>query len=82
MIKLKKIRIDQPHKIKVITNTIIKNEYVENYVGNYIVIPLAYQQQELKTKNKLMKENVVVKEVPFFEVSNVEGTTIYIGSEV
>ena len=54
----------------------------EKYKGEYNITPLAFKQQELKTKDKLLEENVIVKEVPFFEVSNTEGTTVYIGSEV
>lgn len=54
----------------------------EKYEGEYNITPLAFQQQELETKNRILEENVIVREVPFFEVSNTEGTTVYIGSEV
>ena len=54
----------------------------EKYKGEYNITPLAFQQQELETKNRILEENVIVREVPFFEVSNTEGTTVYIGSEV
>lgn len=54
----------------------------ESYKGKYTIIPLAFQEQKLETKNKVLKENVIVKEVPYYETSNKQGTTIYIGSEV
>lgn len=58
------------------------NPDIDTYKGSYNIIPLAYKKQELETKNKLMEKNLIVKEVPFYEVSNQEGTTVYIGSEV
>lgn len=54
----------------------------EKYKGEYNITPLAFQQQKLETKDKFLEENVIVREVPFYEVSNVEGTTVYIGREV
>lgn len=64
------------------TDTVVITDYKNKYEGEYNITPLAFQQQELETKDKYLEENVIVKEVPFFEVSNVEGTTVYIGSEV
>ena len=52
------------------------------YEGEYNITPLAFEQQELETKNKILEDNLIVKEVPYFEVSNIQGTTVYIGSEV
>lgn len=55
----------------------------DTYQGPYNVIPKAFEQQTLKTANRLMTENVVVLEVPYFEVGNDEnGTTVYIAKEV
>lgn len=55
----------------------------EIYDGEYIVTPSTNSEQTLNTANKLMKENVVVKEIPYFEVSNNSGgNTVYIGNEV
>ena len=37
--------------------TIEKVIDVEHYKGEYNIIPQAYEQQELETKNKVMKKN-------------------------
>lgn len=65
-------------------NDVIKviSDDVEKYEGIYDITPQAFQNQELYTKDKLLKENITVKEIPFFETSNQYGNTIYIGSEV
>lgn len=55
---------------------------IERYKGDYIITPMAYDEQELETKNKLLEDNITVKEIPYYQVSNIDGTTVYIGSEV
>lgn len=57
-------------------------DYYEVYDGDYEVIPKAFNTQTLETADKLLKENIQVKEVPFFETSNDSGTTVYIAREV
>ena len=53
---------------------------VEDYEGKYEVTP-ASDAQVLATKDKRMRDNVMVKAIPFFEVSNTSGgNTIYIGT--
>ena len=53
------------------------------YNGNYIIIPKAYKEQILETKEKMMEDNVVVKKIPYYETSNVDGgETVYIAGEV
>lgn len=54
----------------------------EIYEGEHIITPKPFQQQELETKDKILKENIKVKEIPYFETSNIYGNTVYIGSEV
>lgn len=54
----------------------------EKYEGDYVITPQVNEQQELETKNKIMIKNLTIKKVPFYEVSNEEGTTVFIGSEV
>lgn len=52
---------------------------VEIYKGSCTVTPKAYEQQ-LKTANCKMTDNVTVKEIPYFEVSNsAGGNTLNIG---
>lgn len=48
-----------------------------NYDGEYIVIPKV-EEQILETKNKITRENIEVKEIPYSETSNEYGYTITI----
>lgn len=60
-------------------NTTIVNKVVEDpYEGSYTVVPKNYDQV-LPTKNKGMKHDVTVTEIPYFEVSNAFGKTLIIG---
>lgn len=55
------------------------NEY---YDGNYEVTPKV-TEQTLLTAQKIMKQDVRIKEIPYFEVGNLSGgNTVYIGNEV
>lgn len=52
------------------------------YIGDYEVTPKV-TAQTLDTENKCMTEDLIIKEIPYFEVSNLTGgNTVYIGSEV
>ena len=50
----------------------------EEYDGEYIVTP-SRVATDLKTKHKVMRGDIHVKEIPYYETSNETGTTIYIG---
>ena len=52
----------------------------DSYDGGYIVTPRVHAQT-LNTKNKLMKDNVSVLAIPYYETSNLSGKTVYIGGE-
>ena len=52
------------------------------YEGEYEVTPKAFEPVVLPTKNKLLADDVTVTKVPYYEVSNETGTTVYIASEV
>ena len=53
------------------------------YDGAYDVVPLANDIQVLNTANRLMTNNVIVTEIPFYETTNpMGGTTAYIAREV
>ena len=59
-------------------------EYIggEKYTGDYIVTPKV-ESQVMHTSGKVMEEDVTVKSIPFFNVSNTSGgSTVFIGSEV
>ena len=52
-----------------------------DYSGEYEITPQV-ESQTLPTRNKILRENMEVKEIPYYETSNEYGNTIYIGSEV
>ena len=55
----------------------------DTYDGPYEVIPMAHTMQVLETENKLMTENVLVHEIPYWETSNPQGgNTVYIGGDL
>lgn len=63
-------------------NICVTKEY-DAYTGEYDVTPRAFGPQILETANKVMKENVTIAEVPYWETSNESnGTTAYIAKEV
>lgn len=49
----------------------------EYYVGEYDVTP-KIEQQVLSTNDKLMTDDITVKAIPFYEVSNPQGGTTFI----
>lgn len=51
------------------------------YTGSYTITPKV-DEQTMATRNKLMKDNVTIKAIPYYETDNNLGTTIYIGSEL
>ena len=53
------------------------------YKGDYTVVPSASTEKTLETSSLLMKQDVVVKKVPYSETSNLSGgLTVYIAEEV
>lgn len=60
----------------------VTKEY-DIYDGEYKIVPRIFEKQVLPTSNRVLKEDVVVKEVPFYETSNDSGgITAYIGKDV
>lgn len=51
------------------------------YRGAYTVTPKE-DAQTLATKNTIMTDNVTVKAIPYYETSNADGETVYIGKEL
>lgn len=51
------------------------------YEGEYEVTPKTYDEQVLPTRNKRMINNLTVKKIPQYEVSNDSGYTLIIGDE-
>lgn len=55
---------------------------VPHYHGSYDITPLPEEDQTLQTMGKMMDDNVIVREIPYFETSNPQGgVTAYIGGE-
>ena len=54
---------------------------VPPYEGEYEVTPKTYDEQVLPTRNKRMINNLTVKKIPQYEVSNDSGYTLIIGDE-
>lgn len=52
------------------------------YSGEYEVIPKAFESQTIPTTNKLLRKDISIKEIPYFETHNDKGTTVYIAKEV
>ena len=67
--------LDQEERIEV--NLVIS----EKYDGPYEVTPTV-DKQILPTKLKTMEDDLTVNSVPYYEVSNQFGDTVYIASEV
>ena len=91
MIKIKAVE-SKPMKVSIrhndvtnikISSTIVEViDGVERYEGEYRVIPKAHTEQTLLTRNKYLSDDVKVSQVPYFEVSNTKGQTVFIASEV
>ena len=55
-------------------------QHYDEYTGNYVVTPVLYDEQELLTRNKLLRDNVTVKEIPITTTTNpYGGKTVVIG---
>lgn len=68
------IDIEMENKIVVVGS----GNRLPDYSGPYEAVPKT-QSQTLETKDKSMKNNVTVAEIPYHEVSNQTGTTVVIG---
>lgn len=81
--------MDQPFKVCLKTAISLKGKISIKkeseppiYDGDYTVTP-DLNQQTLPTKEKYLLENVVINEIPYFEVGNNSGgQTVYIGKDI
>ena len=56
--------------------------HTEVYDGPYEATPMTVSQT-LNTKEKYMNDNVSIRSIPYFDVSNMSGgSTVYIGTEI
>ena len=75
---------DRKQTINITQDVILVPVYkdIPEYQGVYDVIPKVVEQR-METKNKVMRDDVTIKSIPFFNVSNTSGgSTVYIGNEV
>ena len=79
-----KVTVHEQQAVKVnVGGTVIVQHGIPVYDGTYTVVPLADAQTVLETAEKFLKDNIVVKKIPYYETSNDKGgNTVYIGSEV
>lgn len=77
------VEIDATH-MGVTLGTPVVKEYVDvqTYTGEYVVTPSASEQIVLNTSGKRMADDVTVREVPYYEVSNESGKTVYIADTI
>ena len=61
--------------------TEVSSQEYPYYGGEYEVTP-SVDEQVLETKDTIMADDLTIKSVPYYETSNVNGTTVYIASEV
>jgi hypothetical protein len=76
--------IDRTQEISITQDVIFVpvHKDVPEYQGEYNVTPKIVEQT-LPTKEKLLLEDMTIKAIPFFNVSNTSGgSTVYIGKEV
>lgn len=51
------------------------------FSGSYDIIP-TIDPQILETEGKIMEQNLTIREIPYYEVSNSSGYTVYIGGDL
>lgn len=51
------------------------------YEGETVIVPSSFTDQELATRNKMVKTDILVKQIPYYETSNESGITVYIGND-
>ncbi len=67
-------------EMQVITQTAGDLQY---YEGEYKITPSAHDETVMRTAKKLMKTDVTVQKIPYYDVDNMAGgSTVYIASEV
>lgn len=78
--KNKKLIFPQDY-ISTIKQIVSSNLDYDFYEGNYNIIPTV-NPQILYTENKVMENNLNIQSIPYYEVSNNNGKTVYIGGDL
>lgn len=83
--KLLSVTLEKKPQLLPITFGVIHEvmpDNIEIYEGGYAITPTV-DGQVLQTAQKLMKDDVTIKAIPFYDVSNTSGgKTIYIGDSI
>ena len=73
---------ETPVTMRVCDAIVVGTAAADPYEGAYVIIPKT-TDQSLDTERKLMLQDLLVKQIPFYDVSNAAGgSTIIIGNEV
>lgn len=73
----------QEYELSLESQIIVETSGVDKYLGPYQVVPLAFDDQTLETKDKLCTEDIIVEKVPLWETSNLSGGyTVYIAERL
>ena len=80
-VKAKIIGRAPPVQVRADQRKLVINDY-EDYGGDYSVTPTV-AGETLPTKDRVMREDLEVRPIPFYETSNNSGgTTVYIAKEL
>lgn len=60
---------------------VVSASVLPHYKGEYEITP-SIETQKLATSNKVMDKDITVFKIPYFETSNVTGTTVYIAERI
>lgn len=76
------VSADASMKVNVGSTTMMDPSELEQYTGPYEVVPKV-NSQTLSTARKMLRDDITVREVPYYEVSNqFGGNTVYIAKEL
>lgn len=58
---------------------IVGGEELPTYQGETDITPKPREDILLETANTRVLDNIIVREIPYYETSNISGKTVYIG---
>lgn len=65
-----------------LTGELTLSNQISSFDGDYTITPKAHSEQELECQGFVMRENVLVLKVPYWETSNLQdGLTVYIAED-
>lgn len=76
------LKTSEIEEISVSMDSVVSNGAISAYTGTYEIIPKVEEEVVLNTRDKILKDNVTVHKVPFYEVHNDKGMTFIVGEEI